>query len=195
MDQRQGPFQVNASGGRWWPLDPRPEDFEIGDIAHHLAMSCRYGGATRFFYSVAEHSVLVSRFVPPEFALHALLHDAAEAVVSDVIRPLKTLPAFDEFRRVEAVVADRIAQRFGLVWSPEAHALVDAIDRRIPIDECLALIPNGEEYLRAKGYDLTQKLGADVAAFSPERAEIAFLLRFEELSLDRWATWERGCLR
>jgi 5'-deoxynucleotidase YfbR-like HD superfamily hydrolase len=187
MEDRKGPFQVCASGRKWWPLDPRPEDFEIGDIAHHLAMTCRYGGATRDFYSVAEHSVLVSRHVDPKIALSGLMHDAAEAVVSDIIRPLKDLPAFDEFRRVEDRVFDVLCERFGVRWNSMIAVAVAVVDRRIVIDECIALIEGGEEYLIAKGYDLSQRLGADIAAFSPQLAEVNFLLRWEELRTGRAA--------
>ncbi|MFN9113590.1 MAG: phosphohydrolase, partial [Bacteroidota bacterium] len=65
------------SGIAFWPLDPKPEHVRIADIAHALSMKCRYNGHTRKFYSVAEHSVLVSRHVPEEDALWALLHDAS----------------------------------------------------------------------------------------------------------------------
>lgn len=178
---RKGPFQVNAVGGRWYPLDPRPEDFEIEVIAHHLGNICRYGGAPRDFYSVAEHSVLVSFYVPPAFARHGLLHDAAEAVVGDTIKPIKLLPEWGAVRRVEALNASAISQRFGLTWTPEALAAVDQVDRDLVIDECLAVIVNGEEYLRLKGYDLTRRLGAPVAALAPRNAKAVFLLRWEEL--------------
>lgn len=179
---RKGTFQVNAAGDPWWPLDPRPEDFNIELVAHHLAMNCRYGGAVRHFYSVAEHSVLVSHFVPPQFALHGLLHDRGEAVTGDFIKPLKVLPAFEEIRRIEDLNAAAMDVHFGLRWTAAAHRAVDEADRRIVIDECLALIPKGREYLLRKGYDLNEKLGADIAAYSPERAEVAFLLRWFELT-------------
>lgn len=184
MEQRRGPFQVNASGGRWYPLDPRPEDFSIEDIAHHLAMICRYGGAPRHYYSVGEHSVLVSRHVPAELALFGLLHDAAEAVVGDTIKPIKILREWEAVRRVEALNDTAIARRFGLKWTPAIAEVVAEIDRCLVIDECLALIPSGAEYLVGKGYNLADRLGADVAAYSPERAEVAFMLRWAELTRD-----------
>jgi 5'-deoxynucleotidase YfbR-like HD superfamily hydrolase len=187
MDDRRGPFQVCASGRRWYPLDPRPEDFYIEDIAHHLAMICRYGGAPRYFYSVAEHSVLVSRHVHPGIALEGLLHDAAEAVVGDTIKPLKDLAGWDEFRRIEALNHDAIAERFHLDWDLEIEAEVSRVDKALVIDEVLELIEGGAEYLRLKGYRVDDALGADIAAFSPERAEVAFLVRYQQLVVERGA--------
>lgn len=183
MDQRQGTFHVNASGGRWWPLDPRPEDFDIETIAHHLAMTCRYNGATRFFYSVAEHSVLVSRHVPRHLAVYGLLHDAAEAVVGDTIHPIKVLPAWKVVRRIEDINFQAICTRFGLEWDAEVEGIVHEVDTRIVTDECRALIPGGAEYLKAKRWE-HEALGADIVGYSPERAKVAFLLRWHELVME-----------
>lgn len=77
------------TGRVFWPLEPRPEDVDIVDIAHALANLCRYGGHSKVFYSVAHHSVLVSQIVPPADALWGLMHDSAEAYVIDLIRPIK----------------------------------------------------------------------------------------------------------
>lgn len=80
------------TGKRFWPLSPRAEDVDIRDIAHALAMKCRFNGHTREFYSVAQHSVLVAHLVAetsPQFALDGLLHDAAEAYLPDVASPIK----------------------------------------------------------------------------------------------------------
>lgn len=185
MEHRTGPFRVNASGGQWWPLDPRPDDFSIEDIAHHLALTCRYGGATRFFYSVAEHSVLVSYHVPPHLALHGLLHDAAEAVVGDTIQPIKMLPEWEAVRRVEDLNFRAICRRFGLAWGSEIDEVVGEVDRRLVTDEVEALIPGGAAYLEQKGWPMGERLGADVVAYSPERAEVAFMLRYLELTEGR----------
>ena len=155
------------------------------DIGHHLAMICRYGGASRFFYSVAEHSVEVSRHVPAELALHGLLHDAAEAIVGDTIKPIKMLPAWEAVRQVEDLNFRAICTRVGLEWSPEIEAIVSEVDRRIVVDECLVLIPSGAGYLRGKGYDLSERIGADIIGFSPERAKVSFLLRWWELVGER----------
>jgi hypothetical protein len=100
------------TGKRFTPLAPRASDVDIIDIAHALAMQCRYSGHTRVFASVAEHCVRISRVVPPEDALWGLLHDAAEAYVGDLAHPLKShMPAF---ARTEDGLHAVVAERFGL---------------------------------------------------------------------------------
>lgn len=95
---RVGNWMQTYSSIQFWPLDPRPEEIKIADIAHALSNMCRYAGHCKDFYSVAEHSVLVSYMVPPEHALVALMHDATEAYLVDVPRPIKGyLGGYHEF--------------------------------------------------------------------------------------------------
>jgi 5'-deoxynucleotidase YfbR-like HD superfamily hydrolase len=70
-------------------LEPQSDEIDIVDIAHSLSLQCRFTGHTKHFYSVAQHSFYASQLVPPEDALWALLHDASEAYISDMSRPLK----------------------------------------------------------------------------------------------------------
>jgi len=86
---RIGGWSQSAGGRPFWACDPRPEDVHLDDIVHALSHLCRYGGHCRKFYSVLEHSVLVSMVVPTEHARDALGHDFTEAYVVDVPRPLK----------------------------------------------------------------------------------------------------------
>lgn len=117
---RKGDWVQTYTGRQFWPLDPRPEDIDIRDIAHSLAHLCRYNGHCLRFYSVAEHCVLMVRDrrsrlsgagadsdIPVQKAL--LLHDAAEAYVADVPRPLKPfLPGYTEIEtRVQAVIDEK----------------------------------------------------------------------------------------
>lgn len=77
------------TGKAFFPLDPSPEDLDIHDIAFGLARCCRFAGQVQRFYSVAEHSVHVSFECSPRHALEGLMHDAAEAYVGDITRPVK----------------------------------------------------------------------------------------------------------
>lgn len=85
-------YITTVSGRRISLIEPDIATIRIEDIAHSLAMQVRFNGHVRDFYSVAQHSVIVSRIVEgnvPGLALAALLHDAAEAIVGDVVQPLK----------------------------------------------------------------------------------------------------------
>lgn len=96
------------TGRQFWPLDPRPEDVDIEDIAHALSMKCRFTGHTQVFYSIAQHSVLVYDIAE---TLPALLHDAAEAYFADVATPIKN--AFPIFREIEDRLMSAIGIKFG----------------------------------------------------------------------------------
>lgn len=91
---------------------PTPESICIEDIAQALSHECRFAGHLPQFYSVAQHSVLVSRIVSPEFALEALLHDAHEAYCKDIPSPLKRL--IPDYRGIENSIDFVIRHKFGL---------------------------------------------------------------------------------
>lgn len=100
------------SGGYVSLLDPQPDTLLIEDIAHALSHLCRFTGHVRKFYSVAQHSVLVSQQVTREHALHALLHDASEAYTGDFSSPLKTLTV--DLHDVEHRLQAAVYKKFGL---------------------------------------------------------------------------------
>jgi len=170
---RVGDWLQTFTGRCFWPLDPRPEEICIEDIAHSLSLRCRYGGHVTRFYSVAEHSVLVSLRVPRQFALWGLLHDAAEAYTADVPRPLKrNLP---DWKPIEARIMAMVCARFGL--PPEEPDAVNAVDLAITGDERVALmLPCARDW-----GPLPPPLGVEVCGMGPRRAEKAFLRRFAEL--------------
>lgn len=171
---RVGDWLQCYSGGCFWPLDPRAEEVHIEDIAHALSMQCRYAGHVIKFFSVAEHSILVSHYVKPENALWGLLHDAAEAYSADIPRPLKL--HLTEWKHMENRIMQAVCQRFGLFFrQPEDVSRVDA---RMIADEREALMGLCE---RDWG-KLPPKLGAKIEGLMPHEAEAAFMARFRELT-------------
>lgn len=98
------------------PHNLTAEMVNIDDIAHALSRICRFGGHCAGFLSVAEHSVHVSRLVPPEFQLDALLHDASEAYLGDMCRPLKRMEEMQAYRDAEQRAERAVAEFFGLTY-------------------------------------------------------------------------------
>lgn len=166
------------SGRPFYPLNATEDDIEIVDIAHALGMVCRYAGHVRRFYSVAEHCVLLSHTVDPENALWALLHDAAEAYVGDMVRPLKH--QMPEYQAVEDRLIQAVATKFGLPG--ELPAQVKEHDTRIVLDEKEQLMaPSREPWGLLDGF---QPLGVTVHGWYPEVAEEMYLLRFNQLTVN-----------
>lgn len=171
-DARIGDWIQVYTGRPFWPLDPRPHEVDIQDIAHALSMKCRYGGHCLGFYSVAEHSVLVSRHVPAEHALWGLMHDAAEAYLADIPRPVKRdIPGWKE---LEARVMRAVTERFGMPTQEPVE--VKDVDLAITSDERVAIMALGPAWDA-----LPPPVGASIRCLSPADAKAAFLERFEEL--------------
>jgi hypothetical protein len=170
--RREGDWLQTFTGRKFWPLDPLPSEVCIEDIAHALAMKCRYGGHCAAFYSVAEHSVSVSRLVPPPLALWGLLHDAGEAYLADVPRPVK--PYLVGWHSLEARVLAAVCNRFGLPLVEPAE--VKRIDFAITADEKSALMVDGPTWA-----GLPPPVGAAIRCLPPAEAKAEFLARFAEL--------------
>ena len=104
-----------VDGTPFWPMAAEVEDVAIRNIAHALSNICRFGGHVRTFYSVAQHSVLVSFVCDPADALHGLLHDASEGLgLVDLPRPVKHAAALAGYREAERRLELVIARAFGL---------------------------------------------------------------------------------
>lgn len=148
------------SGQELRPFDPRSRDVRLSDIAHATANVCRAAGQSRFFYSVALHSLYVSRELeargePPRVQLYGLLHDASEAYVADVPGPLKRhLP---NYRRAEDRVQSAVWTAFDLPEPDDAAwGAVKWADDRLQRYELPELMPSQdwEGERPALGYDL-----------------------------------------
>lgn len=172
------PAIETASGREFDFTDPRPESINIEDIAHALSNLCRYTGHVREFYSVAQHSILVSRLVPPDVAMYGLLHDASEAYLGDVSSPLKQL--LPEYRRIESVVQGAIYSKFDL--HPAGAYDVKGADLIALVTEKRYLMPADVGAIWRE-FDHVEPDGAIIVPMRPPEAKAAFLLRFSEL---RW---------
>ncbi len=128
-----------GSGLHYHFLAPQPNEITIEDIALALANKCRFSGHTQFF-SVAEHSVCVAYRLPSELRLAGLLHDAAEAYLGDIPSPIKKhLP---DYKALEAINEYVIAEKFGVMLTPEQQAEVKLADRRALFTEAHFLLPS-----------------------------------------------------
>lgn len=148
----------------------------IEDIACALSNICRFTGHVQDFYSVAQHSVHVSYLVPPEFALEALLHDAAEAYCSDINSQLKQL--LPDYRRQIKAVEAVIAAKFGLPASMSAavkHAdLVMLATERRDLD-----LDDGKHWPMLDGVEPATHFM--ISPFNPRQARVFFLQRYNDL--------------
>lgn len=170
----RGDWIQTATGKQFWPIDPRPHEVCIEDIAHALSMLCRFGGHCRRFYSVAEHSVLLARAATAGNKLWALMHDASEAYLVDVPRPLK--PFLTGYREAEDKIMRAVAVKFHLrLDMPEE---VKRLDVAILMDEMLQNMAAPP----ARWSTDTQPIGIKLQFWSPERAREEFLLTFHSLS-------------
>jgi hypothetical protein len=171
----RGDWMQTFTGGRFYPLDPRADEIDPTDIAHALSLLCRYGGHVDRFYSVAEHCVLMSRAVAPEHALAALLHDATEAYVVDVPRPLKAV--LGEYRAIEGDLWRVIAARFGISGVLPGEVL--EADNRILVNERAALLSRAEPWAALEGLEA---LPVIIECWAPWQAEAHYRDRLAELA-------------
>lgn len=153
-----------------------PEDcsFNINDIAHALSNICRYGGHCPRFYSVAQHSVLVSNLVPPELALVGLLHDAAEAFIGDMTKPMKEM--FPTYKQMELTLEHIIAEVFNLPFPlPPEIKLADA---QMLVNEQRHLMKNADPWFGSMSLTPSP---VPIIPISPPAAKMLFLERYYQL--------------
>lgn len=172
---RGGDWMQTYSGRQFWPMDPRAEEIDIRDIAHALSNQCRYAGHCISFYSVAEHCVHMARYVSAPNKLWALLHDASEAYLVDIPRPVK--PYLSGYMGAEKYLMAAVAERFGLTQIMPAE--VKETDNRILLDERRQnMVPTDDSW----GFDHLEPLGIKLQFWEPTRARREFLDTFKTLT-------------
>lgn len=181
--QETGTAVITTNDGK--PFDyvrPDLHEFSIRDIAAALARICRFGGHVKpgVFYSVAEHSVRVSRLCPDELAYHGLMHDAAEAFIGDVVAPFKNMPEMIGYRLVERRVEAALGAAFGLTLVPLPPAVKYA-DLILRVTEQRD-VRDGED----SSSTTVAPLAEPIVPWSIERAEEEFLRRYTQV-----AKWKR----
>lgn len=179
IDQNYLEKYANASwmethtGLQFWPANPTPETINIFDIAHALALKCRYGGHTKTFYSVAEHAYSLACYaryikLPVEIQFHLLMHDCSEAYLPDVPRPIKHF--FTDLLLMEKNLDRMIRDRFGL--GHDLPIQLKEFDSRIIRDERQqCLFKSGNKWQT----DDLKPLGVTLALYAPAEAETRFL--------------------
>jgi uncharacterized protein len=168
------------TGRHVYPLASEPSQIDIEDIGHSLARLCRFLGHTEEFYSVAQHSVLVSRLVPPEDALWGLLHDASEAYLGDLPAPIKRDPAMAFYRDIEDRLLRTIAARFCL--RPEMPESVKRADRLLLATEFRDVVHLEDMDWIERECGCAPCLNLIIVPWPPLVAEYRFYERFAELS-------------
>jgi len=187
-------WQRMLSGRRLDLIDPSPLDIEIADIAHGLARVARWNGQTRGdeIFSVAQHSLLVEAIfsaldaqAPREAKLAALLHDAPEYVIGDMISPFKAVMG-GEYKEVERRLLAAILLRFGLkpAFEPELAKAIKAADGDAAFYEATELagfaLAEARKFFTKPRVEL-KDFAPYVAPWRPQEAQAQFLARFAEL--------------
>lgn len=178
-----------ASGIMFNLLDPKPGMFNIQDIAQCLSRIPHWNGATKQFISVAEHSILVSKYLPQELQLTGLMHDCAEAYIGDISRPLKEIlgtpkitpegkPILTQYIRSLQTIENGILFEASKVFGFEypLHDMVKQIDTQMCETERVLLMPSGDWDF---GCDPIRDV--TIHCWEPREAYIQFMCRFYNL--------------
>lgn len=179
--------RIQTFTGQWiTPLDPPHGEINIVDIAHSLAMTCRFSGHCRKYYSVAEHSVVVSELAghDEDLARWGLMHDASEAYLPDVARPIKE--HLLGFKAWEHALLKSVADTFSLPWPiPKDIKYLDTLALKA---EAELLMHDREwqidDYASALGIENFETEAVHIIAVNPYVARELFLERFKKLFPD-----------
>lgn len=171
IDEYGGNWIETFGGSRFHFLAPQLDEIKIEDIAHSLSLTCRFSGSCSVFYSVAEHSIRVAEIVPDKYKLLALLHDASEAYLPDLPRPMKA--CFPDFKAMETVILQAIWKKYGIDFMLTTNGIVKEADNILLATEARDLMKNTEDWAT-----LPEPLEYKIRPWKSKDAELLFLLSF-----------------
>jgi len=190
IEDRKGDWLYTYTGRQFYPIDPRPEDVDLVDIAQALSQLCRFTGHTKRFYSVAEHCCHIHDAAPEEYRAWGLMHDAAEAYVNDMSRPLKRGcgQVGEIYREVEYGIMCAIAEKFRLEIFGDrefdaAPANVQFLDDRMLVTEADQVFLLPAHWTKSRPWVNTPRLPVEIGFWDPSTARSCFMKRAEELRL------------
>ena len=166
---------LTHTGKRFDLFEPDADMIDPRDISHSLAHLCRFNGHTHTHYSVAQHSLIVCNLVPQKDQLPALIHDATEAYLGDMTRPLKVL--MSEYREIEQRVWHAICDRFNIEpILPESVIRADMIALATERRDLMPKHPGEWECLKG-----IPAMPERITPLSAQEANLQFFSRLMEL--------------
>lgn len=163
------------SGKQFFPGNPTPASIDIHDIAMSLSKQCRFAGHCMRFYSVAEHCVLMAQVAEPKHKLTALMHDASEAYLVDIPRPIK--PMLTGYAALEDDIMQAIANKYKFSWPLPAK--VKELDLGMLIDERKQNMAQMQDKVSDDAWGASgEGLGVRLQYWSPTDAFYQFLQAF-----------------
>lgn len=164
------------------PFDMRnfdPDNILIEDIAHAGALTCRFGGHCKKFYSVAQHAVLVSRRLPGHLKFAAIMHDSTESYLHDVTTPLKRM--LPEYKKKELELQRVIEKKFGFAMDAFEDPVLKDVDFRMCVTEARDLFNRNMLKHWSRLFKKYEPYEERIEPWPPEEAEEMFLTEFKYL--------------
>lgn len=165
------------SGKKFYFLKPSLDDIVIEDIAHSLSMQCRYTGHASEFYSIAEHSILVSSLCSDDAKLWGLMHDASEAYLTDVASPIK--PYLVNYKKLESNIMNAVCDKFSMERAMPGE--VHVADMEVLRCEAHMLMHSQGKDWKVNENNYNPLMDLYIECLSPKQAKEKFLERFYEL--------------
>lgn len=171
-------FIQTYTGKRFHFLNPYFDEIDILDIAHALSNVCRFNGHCNRFYSVAQHSIIMSNLIEKEYALYALLHDASEAYIFDLLKPIKEISELSNYRKIEKDIQNLILFKYNLL-----DLSIIGIEKAKRLDIKLLATEARQLGLMTEYWETynIEPLNIKIKPMNPKKAENMFLKRFNEL--------------